>query len=70
VSTPPIPGLQARLREARERRGLSIRGAARMMECSPQWLGQMENGERSVSVPWLARFASLYTVSTDWLIGG
>ena len=67
---PQPPGLTRRLREAREARGLSIRAVARMLECSPQWITQIENGERTVSVAWLARLAGLYLVSTDWLIGG
>jgi transcriptional regulator with XRE-family HTH domain len=49
---------------------LSIRAVARMLECSAQWITQIENGDRTVSVAWLARFAGLYLVSTDWLIGG
>jgi hypothetical protein len=49
---------------------LSIRAVARMLECSAQWITQIEKGDRTVSVAWLARFAGLYLVSTDWLIGG
>ncbi len=66
----PIPGLARRLAQAREARGFTQRTAARLLGCDHTWIGQLERGERQIDVPWLARLAGLYLVSTDWLIGG
>ena len=62
----------ARLREARENLGIPQTAAARMLGYSnPSKLAKIESGEYSTQVPvWtLARAASLYGASTDWILG-
>ncbi len=59
-----------RTREAREKSGYSQRGASRRLRCSPQWLGQVERGERTISLAWAAKMADLYGVTVDWVATG
>lgn len=51
--------LGRKLRDARERNGLSLRGLAHRAEVSPSFLSRVERGQRSVSAIALARLAAI-----------
>jgi transcriptional regulator with XRE-family HTH domain len=61
--------MASRLKEARERAGLTTREAAARLGCSQPWIVNLERSDRSVTLAWAARFADLYGVTTDWLAG-
>lgn len=58
-----------RLREARERAGMSQGQAARALEMHRPSITECEAGRRKVSAEELMQFAQLYRVSTAWLTG-
>ena len=60
----------ARLRDAREAAGLSLRQAAKLEACSHVWLGEMERAAKPLPIEWAVRLARLYDVSLDWLLTG
>lgn len=61
--------LAARLRAARERAGLSQGQVARLLEMHRPTITEVEAGNRRVLAEELPRFADLYDVSVDWLLG-
>lgn len=62
--------LGARLRAARRRRGLSLTEVERLSdrEFSASAVGAYERGDRTISVPRLARLAGIYDVTVQSLI--
>jgi transcriptional regulator with XRE-family HTH domain len=67
--TTDVPGLSTRLRQAREAAGLSQAQAAKILAIHRPTLSNIEAGERKVSAGELKRFAEIYKVSTEWLLG-
>ena len=63
------PSIGAKLRQARECAGLSQGQTAKIMEMHRPTITEIEAGRRRVSVDELIKFASVYSVSTSWLIG-
>ncbi len=63
----PDDGPGKRVLLAREVRGLTQRMAARRLRCTPQWLGAIERGERSLSAKWGMKLAVLYETTMDWI---
>jgi transcriptional regulator with XRE-family HTH domain len=64
--------LGQRLRQARTRSGLSLRGVARVSQgrIKAPALGAWERGDRGVSAEKLAVLADFYDVDGGWLLGG
>lgn len=58
-----------RLREARERAGMSQGQAARSLQMHRPTISECEAGRRKVAAEELLQFAQLYRVTTAWLIG-
>lgn len=61
--------LAGRLRTARERAGLSQGQVASLLSMHRPTISQIEGGSRNVLAEELPRFADLYDVSVDWLLG-
>src|SRR6478672_155994 len=61
-----------RIREVRRARGLTLEDVARRCEprTTPQTIGQLETGTRTVSVGWLNRIAKALGVESQDLIDG
>jgi transcriptional regulator with XRE-family HTH domain len=68
-SSSDLPGLGERLRQAREDAGLSQAQAARLLGIHRPTLSEIESEDRKVTAGELRNFASLYEVSTTWLLG-
>src|SRR6266487_1109678 len=66
---PDLPGLGQRLRHAREDAGLSQAQAAKLLGLHRPAITEIEAESRKVSAGELRNFASLYHVSTSWLLG-
>ena len=64
-----LPGLGQRLRQAREDAGLSQSQAASLIGMHRPTISEIEAENRRVSAGELKNFASLYHVSTEWLLG-
>ena len=64
-----LPGLGQRLRQAREDSGLSQAQAAKLLGLHRPAISDIEAESRKVSAGELKNFASLYHVSTAWLLG-
>jgi transcriptional regulator with XRE-family HTH domain len=62
-----MDGLGARLKELRQRAGLSLRELARQADVSPSLVSQIENGKSRPSVSTLYTFARLLHVPVDEL---
>jgi DNA-binding XRE family transcriptional regulator len=62
-----LPTLGMRLREARERRGLTQDQAADSIEASPSAIADIESGQRSLSTLELCTLAHLFRVSVNHL---
>ncbi len=58
MNDPAVPPIGERLREARVKRGLSVRGLARVVDVSPSLISQIETGKSSPSV------STLYAITT------
>ena len=58
-----------RLRSAREMAGLSQGQVAEMMKLHRPTISEIEAGRRKVSSEELTEFASIYRVSTSWVLG-
>lgn len=67
MSDDGIVHLGKRLREARDRSGLSLRAVARELDFSPSFLSQIENGKSQPSVGTLYDLARLLDVPIDVL---
>lgn len=61
--------LGERLRELRERRGLSGRAAATYLKVSNAHVSDLENGKAKPSLELLVRLAEYYHTSADYLLG-
>ncbi len=61
--------LAQRLRVAREQAGLSQGQVASMLDMHRPTITEIEAGRRSVSAEELPRFADIYAVDLDWLVG-
>src|SRR5262249_22781517 len=61
--------LAHRLRLAREQAGLSQGQVAKLLDMHRPTITEIEAGRRSVSAQELARFAEIYAVDPDWLLG-
>ncbi len=64
-----LPGLGQRLRQAREDAGLSQGQVAKLLGLHRPAVSEIESEGRKVSAGELKNFASLYQVSTEWLLG-
>lgn len=62
-----VDNLGARLRDVRQRSGMSLREVARQLGVSPSFVSQMENGKSQPSVATLYSMAQLLEVSIDEL---
>lgn len=62
--------IAARLRAAREQSGLYQGQVARMLDMHRPTISEIEAGRRRVSAQEIQRFASIYGVSVEWLLGG
>ena len=60
--------LAARLKEARERAGLTQGQVARLLTMHRPTITEIEAGNRTVAAEELPTFADLYGVSTEWLL--
>ena len=65
--TDPIEQLGPRLKEYRNKAGISLREVARKLEVSPSFVSQIENGKSQPSVATLYSFARLFGVPVDHL---
>lgn len=61
--------LADRIRKAREQAGLSQGQVAKRLEYSRPTISEIEAGRRKVSAQELQRFAEMYDVSEEWLLG-
>ncbi|MDD4179009.1 MAG: DUF4065 domain-containing protein [Candidatus Margulisbacteria bacterium] len=61
--------LAFRIKDLRERKGLSQEEVAGMMNISRSAVSQIENNERGVSSLELAAFSRIFEVSTDYILG-
>ncbi|KNF07845.1 putative HTH-type transcriptional regulator type 3 [Gottschalkia purinilytica] len=59
-----------RMRIERERLGLSREKFAEIVELSPLYIGQLERGERKMSIDTLIKISNSLHISTDYLIFG
>jgi len=66
---PTKEAVAQRLRLAREQAGLSQGQVAKLVGMHRPTITEIEAGRRSISAQELARFAELYAVETDWLLG-
>ncbi|MXW20561.1 MAG: helix-turn-helix transcriptional regulator [Gammaproteobacteria bacterium] len=58
-----------RLREARKLAGLSQGQVAKLLDLHRPSISEIEAGNRRVSADELARFAEIYDVNAEWLLG-
>lgn len=61
--------LGARVRRARQMRGISRRVLSESSEVSPRYLAQLEAGEGNISIGLLQRVAQALDYKVEWLIG-
>lgn len=64
-----IKGLPEKLRELRNKHGLSQREVADRLEVSPSIVSGYETGERTPSIDVLLSISYLYNCSVDYLLG-
>ena len=64
-----INGLAERLRDLRQKNGLSQKDTAKLLEVSPSIISGYETGERTPSVENLLALSRIYRCSTDYLLG-
>src|SRR5262245_21846045 len=65
-----LRGMGKRVREARERRGMSRRAVSLAAEVSERYLAQLEAGEGNASVVLLRRVAAALGIALTDLLGG
>jgi len=65
-----IKSIGKRIREEREKFGLSREEFAEIIGLSDYYVGQLERGERQMSLPVLIKIANCLHLSTDYLIFG
>ena len=61
--------IASRLREARKAAGLSQGQVAKMLDWHRPTVSEIEAGNRRVSAEELSKFAEMYDVTTQWLLG-
>ena len=64
-----ISGLAKRLKTSRTKAGLSRKEAAELIGITESAIGQYESGTKQPALYTLIRLASVYNVSTDYLLG-
>ena len=64
-----IKGLPEKIKELRQKYGLSQRDVANRLGISPSIISGYETGERTPSVENIIALSSLYRCSTDYLLG-
>jgi transcriptional regulator with XRE-family HTH domain len=69
VNDPAVPPIGERLREARVKRGLSVRGLARVVDVSPSLISQIETGKSSPSVSTLYAMTNALQISIEDVFG-
>ena len=69
MSTIPDKDLADRLRASREQAGLSQSQVAKMLDYQRPTISEIEAGRRKVTAEELGKFADMYGVSTEWLLG-
>jgi len=69
VTAPAFPPIGERLREARQRRGLTVRGLARAVDVSASLISQIETGKSSPSVSTLYAITAALAISIEDVFG-
>ena len=69
MNDPAVPPIGVRLREARVKRGLSVRGLARVVDVSPSLISQIETGKSSPSVSTLYAITNALHISIEDVFG-
>jgi transcriptional regulator with XRE-family HTH domain len=69
VNDSAVPPIGERLREARVKRGLSVRGLARVVDVSPSLISQIETGKSSPSVSTLYAMTNALQISIEDVFG-
>ena len=64
-----IHGLPERLKDLRQKRGITQNDVAKCLCVSPSIVSSYETGERTPSVEILMSLATFYRCSTDYLLG-
>ncbi len=63
-------GIGERLRNEREKLGLTREKFAEIVELSPLYIGQLERGERQMSLNTLLKISKCLNISLDYLVTG
>jgi len=69
VSGPALPPIGERLRQARLRRGMTVRGLARVVDVSASLISQIETGKSSPSVSTLYAITAALEISIEDVFG-
>jgi len=69
INPTPNTTLSARLRAAREQAGLSQGQVAKLLSYQRPTISEIEAARRKVSAEELGKFADMYGVTTEWLLG-
>jgi transcriptional regulator with XRE-family HTH domain/quercetin dioxygenase-like cupin family protein len=69
VSAPALPPIGERLRQARLRRGMTVRGLARVVDVSASLISQIETGKSSPSVSTLYAITAALEISIEDIFG-
>lgn len=62
--------IATRLRQARERSGLTQSQVAARFGVSRRWIGQLETTDRRLTAEWLVRLSRVYAFAPDWIVFG
>ena len=69
-ATPESVGIGGRIREERERLGLTREAMAEVLDITPGYLADLERGEARLSVQGLINLCQLFRCSADFLLFG
>lgn len=69
MATIPEKEIADRLRSAREQAGLSQGQVAKMLDYKRPTISEIEAGRRKVTAEELGKFADMYGVTTEWILG-
>ena len=69
MSAPALPPIGERLRQARLRRGMTVRGLARVVDVSASLISQIETGKSSPSVSTLYAITAALEISIEDIFG-
>lgn len=69
MSAPTLPPIGERLRQARLRRGMTVRGLARVVDVSASLISQIETGKSSPSVSTLYAITAALDISIEDIFG-